>query len=453
MGPAAGAVWAQEPGTYTLDDLIQIALERSPELREGEQKLEAAKYDLAQADAGRWAQLDATAVVAPAPDAHTPTVVVNPVPGPDGLLTGEIEENEEFDNNLGPFGRLDLTLSQPIYTFGKIEYRREAARQGVAAQKAALEQRRGEVVQKVKELYFGLIVARQGESAADDVNAFVEDARRRIDKLIELKAPNADPSDLYRLDTYAASIESFKSKAESGSRMAKMALQRTVGLPPGEEFKLDLNELPRDAIALASQEDYIRRAMQSRPELDQLKAGVEARRNLVDAAKADLYPSIFLALIGSFAYAPDRDKFEHDYIDDEYNHTRVGAFLGAKWHFDFGIEQAQLEKSRAELREILATRDFAEQNIPLEVMKYYQDALESQKAFMAYEKGAKSARKWVVSSFSNFDLGVGSAKDMFEAMDQYGKNQGEFLRALYNYHVALAKLSRAIGERLSETKK
>jgi outer membrane protein TolC len=42
---------------------------------------------------------------------------------------------------------------------------------------------------------------------------------------------------------------------------------------------------------------------------------------------------------------------------------------------------------------------------------------------------------------------------MFEAMDQYGKNQGEFLRALYNYHVALAKLSRAIGERLSEAKK
>jgi len=34
---------------------------------------------------------------------------------------------------------------------------------------------------------------------------------------------------------------------------------------------------------------------------------------------------------------------------------------------------------------------------------------------------------------------------MLDAIDRYGKNQGEYLQALYSYHVALARLDYAIG--------
>jgi len=52
-----------------------------------------------------------------------------------------------------------------------------------------------------------------------------------------------------------------------------------------------------------------------------------------------------------------------------------------------------------------------------------------------------------VAAFSDFDIGLGTAKDMFDAIDRYGKNRGEYLVALYNYHIALARLSYAVGER------
>jgi len=35
---------------------------------------------------------------------------------------------------------------------------------------------------------------------------------------------------------------------------------------------------------------------------------------------------------------------------------------------------------------------------------------------------------------------------MFDAIDRYGKNEGEYLLALYNYHLALANLSYAVAE-------
>jgi hypothetical protein len=49
-------------------------------------------------------------------------------------------------------------------------------------------------------------------------------------------------------------------------------------------------------------------------------------------------------------------------------------------------------------------------------------------------------------------MGVGQARDIFFAVERYGKNQGEFLLSLLNYHLALANLSYAVGEYRSAAK-
>ncbi len=122
-------------------------------------------------------------------------------------------------------------------------------------------------------------------------------------------------------------------------------------------------------------------------------------------------------------------------------------FAGAQWHLDFGIGTGKLDKARAEYQKMRNTQEFAERNIPVEVVKYYQDAVEAHKSFTAYEQAAVGSRRWIVTAFSNFDLGIGTARDMFDAIDRYGKNQGEYLRSLYNYHVSLARLDYAIGQK------
>ena len=108
--------------------------------------------------------------------------------------------------------------------------------------------------------------------------------------------------------------------------------------------------------------------------------------------------------------------------------------------------QGKLDKARAEYQKMRNTQEFAEKNIPVEVVKYYQDAVEAQKSFTAYEQAAVGSRRWIVTAFSNFDLGIGTARDMFDAIDRYGKNQGNYLQSLYNYHVSLARLDYAIGK-------
>jgi outer membrane protein TolC len=444
---AAPPGWAQAKQRLGLDQLIQMALDRSPEIWEADKDVAAAESDLAQAKAARWPQLDAMAVGGVVDAANKPIVVVSPRPGPgDRYLRGQIENTDDGPGDLGPFGRLEMVIVQPIYTFGKISHRVEAAHKGVSAQKAARDKVRGQVILKVKELYFALILAQQGKEAASDVQSFVDDARKRIQRLLSLGSTSVDESDLYRLEAYAAEAQRFKAKADSGSNLAYLALKRTIGFPPEQDFELDARELPKDTRALGPQQEYMQKALQWRPEFEQIERGLEARQSLVEAAKADMYPSFFAAAIGSLAGAPNREHYDVSYIGDEFNHANGGVVLGAKWHFDFGILEGKVSKARAEYERLLATREFATRNIPVEVAKYYQDAAENFAAYQASEKAAISSRKWIVVAFANFDMGVGQARDIFLAVERYGKNQGDYLASLLNYHLALAKLSYAIGE-------
>jgi len=436
------SAFAAETVVLSLDDCIRMALETAPELREAEQDVMAAQADLSQAKAGQWAQLEVIGIAGPVNDADQPGVTGRF--DADGRFRGRLKEQDE--ESIGVFGRLELFLVQPLYTFGKISNRQDAAARGLEVQRIEKEKKRGDVILSVKELYYALIVALQGRAAAEDANAFNEDARVRIRRLLQVNAGHVDPTDLHRQEAFAAEVKAFQAKAESGAQIASLALKKKVGLSPGQELKLDRGELPAGDRTLAPQEEYIQAALGRRPELKQLDEGIEAQRSLVNAAKADLYPSLFGAAIGSFAGAPGRERLDVSYFPDDFNHAQVGVVLGAEWRLDMGIGRARVRKEEANYRKLLHTKEYAEQNIPVEVAKYYQDVLEHKASYEAYAEGAAAARRWIVSSFTNFDMGVGTAKDMFDAIDRYGKNQGEYLLALYSYHVALARLDHAIAE-------
>jgi outer membrane protein TolC len=435
-----GTSQAAEPRILSLDQLIEMAQETSPELKMAEQDILVAKSEYKEAKGGLLPQLDLIGTGGPMQDAHFPVVqILSPT-------TGRIVSQDE-GGKIGVFGRLDFIITQPLYTFGKIGDRKDAASLGIEAQTAAREEQRNKVVLNVKELYYAYLIALQGKNAARDADTYINDAGNRIRRLLELKAKNVDPSDLYRMDAFSAEVKAFRAKAESGSNTAYAALRTAVGLPGHEEFRLKDAELPKDTVNLGSEDEYIQRALANRPAIQEVKKGTDARGKLADAAKADLYPSFFAAAIGSTAGDPGRQKFDNTYIPDEFNHNYAGVIAGAQWHMDFGIGTGKLDKARAEYQKMRNTQEFAEKNIPVEVVKYYQDAIEAQKSFVAYEQAAIGSRRWIVTAFSNFDLGIGTARDMLDAIDRYGRNQGEYLRSLYNYHVSVARLDYATGKR------
>ena len=427
------SVAAEEKLVLDLPRAIALAVERSPEIAETKSEIAGAKSDLAQAEAAYYPQFDTLALAGPVNNTRQPAVqgtrIVDPSP----------------DFSVGVFGRIDMTLTQPLYTFGKISNRREAAARGVAAREAKLPRKRNEIALRVKELYYGLVLSRAGLAAARDAAGYFDEARLRMERLLKLGSQNVLESDLYRIDAYRADTVRSLAMAEEGAKTAYFALKSLIRLPPGVEFE------PADAMltagdrSLGQLDDYIRTALSERPEFKQLEQALRAQKFSVEGAISDRYPSFFAALAGSFAGAPGRESFHNPYIPDQFNHATGGIVSGMKWHFDFGILAARVEKEKADYEKLRHTKATAEMGIPIEVTQRYHEVREWKTAVEAYDRAVAAARKWIVAALTNFDMGVGTADDLLRSIERYGQNRGKYLEALFNYNMSVARLEYAMG--------
>ncbi len=231
--------WGQNLGekglVLGLPELIQMAISKSPEIGEIQSDIAGTKSDLEQVKAAYYPQLESTALVGPVQDAKLPQVVNGQITDPSPSLSL---------SSIGIFGRLDLTMTQPLYTFGKLSNRKEAASRGVRAKEFQVAEKKGQVVLKVKELYYALILARGGLAVANESQNFFEDAGKRIHNLLELGSPNVKESDLFRIDAYRADSIRFKAQAEKGVKVSYFALRSLIQLPPQVEFEPAERTLP-----------------------------------------------------------------------------------------------------------------------------------------------------------------------------------------------------------------
>ena len=416
----------------TLPQLIDMAIAKSPEMGETRSEIAATRSDLDQVKAAYYPQLESAAIIGPVNDARRPVVLGTRIhdPSPD---------------TVGVFGRIDFTVAQPLYTFGKLSNRKEAASRGIRAKELKLVERKNEIVLRVKELYYALILARAGLDAADEADSFFDDARRRMNRLLELGSTNVLESDLYRVDAYRANTAKSRAEAEKGVKLAYFVLKSLIYLPPTTDFEPTEKVLPLKEESLSELESYIQKAYGDRPEFKQLDEALAAQESLVRAVESDRYPSFFVALEGSLAGAPGRETFRNAYISDEFNHINIGVVAGVKWNFDFGISKAKVDKEKAEYGRLHFTKASAKLNIPIQVAQYYQDVREWKVAVDSYKKGATASRKWVVAALTSFDMGVGTADDMLRGIEKYGENQGKYLEALFNYNLSLAQLEYSVG--------
>jgi outer membrane protein len=295
----------------------------------------------------------------------------------------------------------------------------------------------------VSQAYYGLILAEQGKDAVKEARSYLNDTRERLNRLLAVKSTSVRESDQYRLAAYDGAVEKFAAEAEEGAKVAYMALKALTGQGPGQDFSVP-PELPNPAPP-ASLDTYVRTALELRPEFTQLKEGLVARQLLVDAARADRYPSFFLAVVGQLAGAPGRKYNPNPWINDYFNDNYAMPVVGAKWHFDFGILKAKIGQAQAELEKLQNTQKTALMGIPVEVAQAHGKAAENYKASVGLDKAYVNARRWLITAFSSFDMGLGKLEDIFQAFERYGSFRGDYLMSLYQYNLAMAQLDKATG--------
>jgi outer membrane protein TolC len=419
-----------------LDECISIALKAAPELGEAQADIDLTTSKLNEAKSYRYPQVDVTALVGPAPIAHREDI------------SPDVKTDSEFFrfNRLTWFASTDATIIQPLYTFGKISANMKAATHGIEVDRSKKVQRANEITLKVREYYNGLLLAREMNELLLEVQETLSKAREKAQKLLDQGSDTVDELDLYKLDAFSGEVIKYLEEAKKGEKLALLALKSRLGLPAGTELDIATERLVFLEVEVPESEAFVKKALDRRPEFRQIEEGLKARSALVEAAKANYYPDIFLGGLVSWAYADNRDRINNPYINDRFKHTNVGVALGARWKLDFGITGAKVAGEQAQYNRLLSTKEYAQANIPLQVSKFYLELKEAENSAVATKFAYSNAKKWAVSAIANFDFGVGPAKEIFEALQAYATMRADFFKSVYNYRMARANLDYATSE-------
>lgn len=444
---AAGLMLAVLPAqaeTVNLQQAVQMSLAADPRIKEREQVVEAARGMLQEVQGNAGWRISANAFVGLAPKVEGGfyqggafTCTATPcTPRTDG---------DEI-NGLSDWTHLDFALIKPLYTFGKIERYGDAAQGNVDLKQGELRQTRGDTVYDTKRAYFGYLTAR-------DIRVFLEDMQERLDRSIasverNLKEETGESkqSELYALQTAKGLLAKYVHQSRAVEKISLDGLKVLTGVGLQADLQVADSRIEPVAFPQIDLADLQARALQDRPEMEQLEAGLRARRALVAARKADRMPDVYAGVIGQFNYASQRERLDNPYLNDPFNGGGLTPVVGMKWDSVFGVADARVNQAQAELEALNHKKAFAVAGIPFEVGEAYANARANHDAQRDLAEGSAAARRWMVATLADFSAGIESADKVAEAIKNYVLAQTEYLRTVNDYNMNVAQLSRLTGE-------
>ncbi|MBI3784678.1 MAG: TolC family protein [Deltaproteobacteria bacterium] len=431
-------VWAETiPPTYDLATCIREALVNSPDLHAAAAEIAAARAQLHEAQAGRWGEAEYNQILSAVPKAEGN--IVNSPQNRNALLEG-----------LGPFTRLDLSINIPLWTFGKLSSALEAAQRGLESQQAGGEAKRADVIFDVKQLYYGLALTQQLSFVLHDMLDNMDKAVGKTKQRLDAGSKTVSEIDLLKLRTGRAKFAKGVAEVDAAATLARAALARAIGKEVNAPLQIAERRLQPVDARVDALDTYLAEAADHRPEARQIASGVAAQSAKVNLEEAGLYPSFFLTTGFQYAVAPNRTTQKNPFAYEDFNYTRpVGAF-GLHWDINFFRTRAKVEQARADLDRLRSQQRGATSGLQLEVEKAYSELVQARDTMKASEDGHSAGRALLVLTVSNFDLGIGEAEELFKGLGSYTEASTDYYRAVHDYNLAIASLSKAVGKELAK---
>ncbi len=419
----------------TRAEVVERAARQNPQVAAARAQIAKVEAQKAQADAARWPEITLQAATGPSLRAE--------------LVPGTSQSTESpYDAGFDDLSILvggQLQVLQPLYTFGKIDDRREAAEHGIRARTAESEITSQQVALEAARLYEGWLFAREAQRFMEEIVHYAERTLERARQESQVQGSTITEADVLRLTSALKAAQMGGHRAVAGVRQAEAGLRAYLGLPEDEPLEPGNETLEPLASQATPVEQSVATALDRRPELTALREGIVAYQKLADAERAAYYPDFFVLGAVSAVYTHDRDLLENRYLIDPLYHFVPSVLLGVRWTVQADMAGARGEEVRAEAQRLQGLLDWARQGVPAEVRKASEDAERARRDIEAAAQGVEAAKKWAVRADLDFAAGLTDATSVTDAVTAYTELRLAQLDAVYRLNTALAELARATG--------
>jgi outer membrane protein len=423
---------AQAPRPITLAEALTLAAQNNHTLRVAAFEAMVARAQLAQAEAVRRGTLTLGATYTRINERPGTSIVIPPGTIP-GITDPIIISFPPPDPNVYSVA---LTYQVPLYTGGRLEAQIALAQANVKGAEAALERAKQQVILDLKQAYYSVLLAQAGGEVAQRTVAAAEEnlrvARARV-------AAGASP----RFDEIQAEVN--LANARQGVIRARNSLALAMhGLNAVMSQPLDAAWQPRETMAMAPLRAdlaaLLRRALDGRPELAELRARIAAAQAAIDLARAGTRPS--LALSGGPSYG------------NSTGGLGLGSTATTGWavtlaatvtFFDGNLTAERIKEAEARAGQLKATEAQLRQAIELDVRRALLNHASAAEELVTADKTIEQAQEGLRIANVRFAAGVSTNLEVVQAQAALSQAEANRIQALFNVNLARAQLERAVG--------
>lgn len=391
------AAVSETNSTYTLNTVIELALERNPTM--------AGAQGFVRQSRGQ--QVAAGAYLNPS-------------------ILGTAGPGSIRDPSTGvTITQRTVTVMQPLEWQGKRRARQQAADAGAAGASAAMEETRLNVIAEVKVAFYQLLFAQRDADLATQNLTMVEEVLRTVKARVA--AGEATP-----FETMKATVEVQKAKKELARAqntlvVARVKLDTLTAGTLGKQFSIqgDFESLQPgfDLDALAN------RTMEEHPTLRRLTKLVEQAQFSATLERESRIPNVTVQ--GAY----------HREAGNEAVMAGLSVPLPLWYQRQGEIEAALGAGHRAEADRLRAQNELAQA-----ITQHTQDVRTANEQIQVFETGLlKQAEQTLRVARISFQQGVASLLDVLDSQRVYRQTLLEYAQARADLSIALARLERAVG--------
>jgi len=424
------SVYAQ---VLTLDDLIQAALENSPDLKISKADYEASKEHITQADAG-----------------YLPTLDLAGYAGKQGIDYGS-QVIGESPNEFAP-GDTETTLlgasvnaKQLIYDFGKTTGNMENFENQSLAAKASMQQSISDKIYSVKKAYYDLLynnaligvntenVELNKQQLNRSERYFKAGIRTKVD--VTDAQVNLIESQLALQDTgYEVKLSLVGLKTEVGIDNDNASYQHEIFILKPEESNV-YESLPKLTLPVSAYKDE---AYKNRAELEQYTQLLNAANAAHKQVDGDYYPSLFAN--GDYQIQDvDEDAFAPE--------QQWKATVSLEWNLYSGsTTSSQNQEAKIVIMRAKADLDNARLRIQEEVNQAYIQVNKQLDNTKMSEKLSIASKQKFEQVQKRYEYGLADYIELQQARQSYIDSRARLTQSYYRYYTAMALLDRAVGK-------
>lgn len=327
----------------SLSQATEKILAQSEDLKKAEANVKKAEASLDAANANRWFNIEGSATYMNLVNVANPTKSYGvDLPPELGGLIAQVAQKEishiEIPDNIFMAG---VSVTQPIYTFGKIGNAVEGVRSAIKMSEAGREMTRREVKYAAANVYW----------TAKMTDEIVKISQQDLNQAIAAKksltsAGRANRSNLVKIESDIATKEINLSDAEFNRDTAHRMLKILAGIDMNEELNLT-DEFPKEFNDLQAGE------LKTTPEWEMLSEQVAMYERNARSKRAGAYPT--LAATASYNYIALDTEFENMFNRNNTQSAywgialQVPIFSGGLHRANATVEAMNAEAARQDL--------------------------------------------------------------------------------------------------------